>query len=112
MFIQETLSQGSRNVKGAIEYFVTQVQSKTSASSAMEEGQTFQSTLLRWANDISDENCMLLWRYDELSDLEYLQRSKLLVRQLIIKAVQRSVFIFNQLFTCEKRMLLVQSFQP
>jgi hypothetical protein len=112
MFIQDTLSKGSRNVKGAIEYFVTQVQSETSAaSSAIEEGQTFQTTLLRWANEISGENCMLLWRYDEISEGEYLQRSKLLVRQLIIKAVQRSVFIFNRIFNCEKPMLLVQSFQ-
>lgn len=112
MFMRETLPQGERHVKGAIKYFVAEARKTTLDNDGdgvvtSSHRPSILNLLLNWANDISSENCMLLWQYDNMTDDEYIQRSMHLVKQLIVKSILRTVVTFNQIFKCSKEERLV-----
>ncbi len=110
-FITNKLPVGKRNVKGAIAHFFNKFQNEH-----MKETETSLSSLpslfIDWANEVSLENCRLLWRYNLLSGDEYMGRAMVLVEDLILKAVQRSVYVLDKVLNCEGNQLVIQPDDP
>ena len=106
-FITQRLPVGERNVKGAIAYFSQKSKSTNTGNSSTIVGpsatQSFPSLFLEWANEVSSENCKLLWRYKEMSSDEYVAQAMTLVEDLIVNAIQRSAYVLDTVLPCNYR---------
>lgn len=49
-------------------------------------------TIVEWANEISKENCNLLWNFN---DEKYIEKSRILLKKMILLSIYRSVCFFE-----------------
>ncbi len=103
-FITQRLPVGNRTVKDAIAHFVN-LSENTLRTIPLG---TAQQVFVDWANEVLFENCRLLWRYNEMTNDEYVEQALTLIEDLIVKAIQRSTYVLERLLTTSSDQDVIQ----